>query len=183
MKKCKYTKQVQLAIILCFFVIFVFFVSKGNPPNSPESILTQEQKTPKVLSYLHGNNTFRLMYEGNMKFSNLFQREGAQETETVIFSSPEKNKGFQIFIAEYENTAPLTIETIALQNKNLDIFDPGAIDVNGEQGVVFLSAEKGTPTNTREIWFTHQGKIYQVSTYPDYGEKVMEMLTSWVWLE
>lgn len=187
MKKSTYTTHIQFVLVFIFFGLVVFFLhaSLWNKDGSPEvrRHADTEEATPTTALYLHSDTSFEFTFPSDLKFSNLVGGEDQATTETVLFSSLEKNKGFQIFIAPYSSTAPLTIESIAANNKTMQIFDPGQVTINGEPGVIFLAGEKGSTATTREVWFTHQGKIYQISTYPDFEKTVLMILPTWKWLK
>jgi len=126
------------------------------------------------------DGTFSFSYPEYLNNSALLVGENADE-QIILFNSTEPVVGFQIRISPFDEDIALTPERIGRDLPDLDLREPELISVAGVQAVVFLSNE-GT-LETRQIWFVRGGRLYQISTYIEFDERMVKILESWRWQE
>ncbi|MBI4159562.1 hypothetical protein HY504_00135 [Candidatus Wolfebacteria bacterium] len=87
--------------------------------------------------------------------------------DTVLVQNAEEKSGFQIYITPFDEAEPLTAARIMEDLPASEVIDPKDVLI-GEgkaiNAVIFLSTSPSFG-KTREIWFTHEGNLYQVTTY------------------
>ena len=139
-----------------------------------------DASTKKV--YLHSDSSFTFSIPGDFNYSNLAEtQDGGAQAESVIFVGNSASRNFQIHISDYGDNTPLTPQIILKDIPDLLIESPEKIAVGGSQGIVFISGPKDGTLRTREIWFTHNGKLFQISTYKDFDNQMVDILSTWKW--
>jgi len=189
MSNASYHTKVFLAffICICLFFGFKFYPKQYNTTGDKESSKKLDQhksnqtKVVENTTYIHSDNSFKFNFSDNLKFSNLAEDELGASNETIIFSSTEINKGFQIFISSYFGDAPLGINMIIKGNPDIEVFNSQAIDFSFGKVISFLAKPEGADFTTREIWFTHEGKLYQASTFIESEKDLEKVLNTWEW--
>ena len=97
---------------------------------------------------------------------------------TVVFRKGYEEVGFQIFITPLSG-APLSTEVIELSHPYVETGSITATTV-GSSTPAFALAGKGPRLGpSREIWFAHNGHVFQVVTYPDQGASLTDILKTW----
>lgn len=100
--------------------------------------------------------------------------------ETIIFQEPDGGKkGFQIFITPFGEDVTLTRERILKDISTLAIDEPQeAVIGNAIHALIFFSNDPRIG-QTREVWFTNKGYLYEVTTYAEYDTWLAHILSSW----
>jgi len=55
------------------------------------------------------------------------------------------------------------------------IKDPQTVEIAGEEALVFFSKDTDIG-DVREVWFVHQDRLYQASTYAKYDELLAKVM-------
>lgn len=101
------------------------------------------------------------------------------EQTTILLQHTEKRVGLQIVITELEERVELSDEYIAREIPSVAVLDPQPVRIGGERrGLVFLSRNEAFG-ESREIWFTHRGHLYQVSSYATLDPFVKAVFSTW----
>ncbi|PJE69041.1 hypothetical protein COU96_01905, partial [Candidatus Shapirobacteria bacterium CG10_big_fil_rev_8_21_14_0_10_38_14] len=166
-----------LAIALLFGAIY-FVVSNKKSPQSEEvsnnineyqSVSGNEQTFTIAQSEDGENNIYtdsqyKFSFEYPKNFTATKFQEG-EEGDTILVQEKESKKSFQIFISPFDEPGPLTKERVKQDLPDLIINNPEQrVLKNGAVALVFFS-EESSIGETREIWFVHNGYLYQISTY------------------
>lgn len=167
-----------LFVCICLFLGFRFYT---NSNIKTEERTTEQAKVVEKVTYIHTDNTFKFNYPGDLKFSNLAEDTVGASNETIIFSSLEPKKGFEIFISPYFGNAPLGIDMIMKGNPDLDVSNSQAVDLPPGKIISFLAKPVGSDFTTREIWFVSGGNLYQVSAFIEFEQELNEIMKSWEW--
>jgi hypothetical protein len=96
---------------------------------------------------------------------------------TVTFEDVADGKEFQMFIVPYAN-AEITTERIKLDIPSGVKEGEENIVVDGVRGTKFFSQDK-LLGNTREIWFIHNGFLYEVTTHKELDAWMTDILATW----
>ena len=181
MQDNSYKKQVVLVLVISVVLLLVWGIYNYAKKNSGVYNSSQSGQNEGTLPYLHGDNSFLFHFPNDFKFVNNSEDVNGETQETVIFNSTDPKRGFQVFIAPFDSKSPFSLEDIKGSNTELEISDSKNLTVGGEKSISFLSKIKGTNFSTLEIWLIHEGKIYQISTYPEFEAELLDILPSWKW--
>lgn len=179
--KLKIIIIVVLLAIIGAITLFGGFknMGKGGIGQNAEEVRGSADST-KV--YLHSDESFSFSFPGDFTFSALEGADSAgAKVETSIFSGITGDRNFQIHITTYREQEQLTAEVIQQSLPDLLMEEPQVIAVAGAKGVAFLSGPKDSTFRTREIWFSHNGKLYQVSTIREFDDQMVNILSTWKW--
>ena len=180
-----------LAIALLFGAIY-FVVSNKKSPQSEEvsnnineyqSVSGNEQTFTIAQSEDGENNIYtdsqyKFSFEYPKNFTATKFQEG-EEGDTILVQEKESKKSFQIFISPFDEPGPLTAERVLQDLPDLIINNPEQrVLKNGAVALVFFS-EESSIGETREIWFVHNGYLYQISTYKELDSLVAKIISTW----
>ena len=121
---------------------------------------------------------FKFRYPSDFKVGRFLQGEG----EMIVVQNPAKKIGFQIYIENVEEDINMTPERIKQDIQDVRILDyePMVFKTEGgRQGLSFISDSKDFGGRSREIWFTHKGVLYQISTYAYADAFLQKVLGTW----
>lgn len=189
MLQSKFHRFAIVVIILCVAALILYgshkkgiSLGQTHSTSTMQTTDTEHGDPSSKKVYLHGDNSFTFSFPGDFNFSNLAETtESGAQAETVLFVGSDANRNFQIHISSYNDKAPITAEMIKRDIPDLLIESPERIGVDGAQGVAFISGPKDGTLRTREIWFAYNGKLYQISTYQDFDNQMVDILASWKW--
>ena len=113
------------------------------------------------------------------------------DSATLVFREEDKNKpekerlGFQIFITPFGEEETITPERIQKDLPFAVVEDPQQVIINPEasaeeeiQALLFWSNDPDIG-RTREVWFTKNGYLYEITTYADLNEWLPLILSTW----
>jgi hypothetical protein len=186
-------KVIGLIIVIMVIVIAASFLMRysvgepsfrqsldGQANNSQTNNSTSGNSLPagQTSSLTHRSPDFSLSYPDNLGTSSIKESDGS---ETIVFNdSNQRHVGFQIYISSYKDTAPINREFVATAFPLLKIENPVEI-IFGDNvhGLVFTSNDLSIG-KTRELWFAHNGYLYQVTTYAALDSWLAEIFKSWI---
>ena len=127
-------------------------------------------------SYTDPTYGFSVWLPKNFIVSSLPEDQG----EVIIAEHPTLNLGFEVFITPFDEEGPLTVDTIRESNPSLTVKEPMESELEDVTPAVrFVSEDPalgGSRSNeTRQIWFTRDGNLFQVIMYSDN----IEWLGAW----
>jgi len=98
-----------------------------------------------------------------------------ENVKVLVFSKANSEESFQIFIMPYDEPGPITPERILIDQPEMVIKDPQTVQIAGEEALVFFSTDPDIG-DVREVWFVHQDRLYQASTYAKYDELLAKVM-------
>jgi hypothetical protein len=103
--------------------------------------------------------------------------------EAVVVQNVVAKQGFQVYITPIDEDIQITQERIKTDIPGWKVLDPqpvllGVNDTDG-RGLAFKS-ENPTFGQSREVWFTYGGYLYQVSTYLVLDSLLQQVMNTWV---
>ena len=114
-------------------------------------------------TYRNSTYGFSLAYPTELTVDEFDEGEGSR---TIVFRKGEENVGFQIFITPYQ-AATLSQEGLKRIAPSLAIENAKATTVGtATPALAFTSKAPGIGVS-RELWFAHDGRLFEVTTYPD----------------
>jgi len=194
--------SLRFKIFTAIFIIFLFGVgayffilNKERKEGTQFNFKTETTSRATILGdgfkkFSHPKYNFSLEYPEELGIEAFRETDDA---ETVIFkklgqneSTPREEKiGFQIFIAPFEEgeKGPLTTERILEDVQFLTIDEPQEVILgisSSEEEVralIFLSDDPDIG-KTREVWFTHGGYLYEITTYAHLDSWLAQILST-----
>lgn len=166
----------------------LFFYSKPNKDVGPEATKPEGEFSPaqtlgnEYELYTHPNPAFSLEYPKG--FEATAYDEG-DEAWTIVFQG-EEGEGFQIFVSLYEGEE-VTVEKVLEDLPGTIVEEPLVVVINPEvenstRALIFWS-EDTTIGRTREVWFLHEGRMYEVTARASFDEELVKIMSSWRFLE
>ena len=98
-----------------------------------------------------------------------------ENVKVLVFSKANSEESFQIFIMPYDEPGPITPERILIDQPDIVMKDPQTVPIAGEEALVFFSTDPDIG-DVREVWFVHQDRLYQTSTYAKYDELLAKVM-------
>ena len=87
----------------------------------------------------------------------------------------EAGESFQIFAMPFDESGPITPERIFIDQPDMVMKDPQTVQIAGEEALVFFGTDPDIG-DVREVWFVHQDRLYQASTYAKYDELLAKVM-------
>lgn len=124
--------------------------------------VSEPGSSENVLRYTSRAFGFSLEYPKELSVQEYDEGEGSA---TILFQVPEEQKGFQLFVTPYAGTE-ITGERIQKDIQSGVVLNPQEV-VLGKDGIRGLIFESEAPIigKSREVWFIHDGKLYEFTTY------------------
>jgi hypothetical protein len=102
-----------------------------------------------------------------------------EDGETILFQKENEKEGFQIFISPYEGDFPLTKDQILKDVPSVSLEDMQEVIIgDGTRALIFWTEDERVG-KTREVWFSHNGDLYEITTYADLDLWLAKILSSW----
>jgi hypothetical protein len=98
------------------------------------------------------------------------------EGEVIVAEHPTFNLGFEVFISPFDGEESLAVDTIRQSNPSLMVKEPVETELNDGTAAVRFASDDPALGQTRQIWFAHDGNLFQVVMYSDN----IEWLDAWV---
>lgn len=143
------------------------------PEKMPTS-LPPEELPDNVRRYTNSYHKFSLVYPRELQVQEYVEDNG---TRTILFETTTHEQGFQIYITPYAG-ANVTREQFLKDQPSGVYKDPTNISVDGVPAIMFYG-DSGLTGPTREIWFIHNGFLYEVTTYKELDAWLAEIMKTW----
>jgi hypothetical protein len=182
----KKTKSIIIAIVI-ILIIGVAYLAIGKKSLNFGKWKNQSENgashSSKAGIYAHIDGDFTFEYPSDFTFTDLYETDDTTkaEKENIIFHGKDSKDNFQIVISGFDEE-PVTLARVKREVPSLGLSDAQEISIEGARGVIFSSTDADTKMATREIWFSHAGILYQISTYPEFDSRMADILTTWKWM-
>ena len=187
------TRNIILSVVIILIVAGIGFALRqksktndgetsplGFPDIKPELSLGQNGDN---IVYTADDNSFSFNYPKDFVLTSLVETDEktSEQKQNLIFKGQGDKDNFQIFITKFDSSSPLTVAQIQSEIPDLNMESPQEIAIDDARGVIFFSTDSQTKFKTREIWLSHGGNLYQITTYPEFDTKIASILSSWKW--
>ena len=171
--------QIILTLVVAIGILFsFFFVGKS----SSDIKITTQINGDKTLEYKNTTRQFSILYPEDLSFKEYDEGGG---TYTIVFeektdstSSPQAaDKGFQIFFTPYSEPQ-VSPERFLLDVPSGVRKDVLNLEVDGVLGTSF-SSTNASLGETWEVWFIHEGFLYEVTTLKPLEPLLNEVIQTW----
>src|SRR6266511_4938895 len=113
--------------------------------------------------YTHPELGFSFRYPSNLRLNEIPHGEGS---ELILVEDPaHARQGFQVFYMPYDDAELLTEARIKQDVPDITMEDAAPVQVAGEQGISFVQLQSPDVGKTYEVWFVHDGTLYEAATY------------------
>jgi hypothetical protein len=128
-------------------------------------------------TYTHAELGFSFRYPRAFRVNEIPQGEG---NELVVVEDPlHARQGFQVFTQPYDEEGPLTEARIRQDVPDIAMEQAAPVDVAGVPGISFVQLQTADIGTTYEVWFVHQGTLYEVATYAPHAADLKAILATW----
>lgn len=148
-------------------VIGTFFDASNN-------IQSSQNEKEEYRQYLNTVRGFSLRYPKELSVK---EYDEGDETYTILFEDKTGEKGFQIFFTPYK------YDTIVRSRILKDVpsgkfTEPVEVIISsGIRALAFFS--EGNLGRMREIWFLHNGYLYEATSYANLDDWLAEIMQTW----
>ena len=177
-------RQKVFVFISLLIAIALLFLYKGNQPKqtpSAQSVATTTEQSPSSRAVPEGMHEYRsaayhfsLFYPQELTVGERPEGGGAA---TITFQNVEKGEGFQIFITPY-NESQVSEERFRQDVPSGVRESLTNVVVDGATGAAFYSTSIALGA-TREVWFVHDGFLYEVTTLKPLDTWLGKIIQTW----
>ena len=155
-------------------LVFTSDVSPATGPETSSAGAPARTLPAGMKEYRSSAYHFSLFYPRELSVTEYAEGSGAT---TVTFQNVEKAQGFQIFIVPYRESQ------VSAKRFRQDV--PSgvrksltSVTVDGSAGAAFLS-ENAALGATKEVWFTHGGFLYEITTLAPLDAWLAPVIQTW----
>ncbi len=99
---------------------------------------------------------------------------------TFSFQDPDTNEGFEIYVTPYPDTK-VTEQRFKLDEPSGVMDQPTAVVIGGVTATMFFG-HNDILGDTREVWFTHDSYLYEVTTFKELDSWLGQIMQTWKFL-
>lgn len=142
----------------------------SDPQKLRGEILPSSAAGKKI--YKSTTPSFSLSYPEELSVKEFDEGQGAT---TIVFQGPGEENGFQLFITPYRE-AQISEARIKQDLKGATMKDSKEIILAGNVRATLFTSESPIIGESREVWFIHDGYLYEATTYAAWEGKLAEIL-------
>ena len=185
--KINMNKIIFFAILIVIVVTLLFlFVGKDdisttfgiqeNVENTETEIATRSIPDGATL-YENKHFGFSLLYPEELQVKEFDEKNGSW---TIVFEDAVMQKGFQIFTLPYYEEE-ITMERIQMDVQGGGIKEPkeALIGDDGNVRALIFWSDGSILGETREVWFIHDGLLYEVTAPAELDVWLAEIMKTW----
>lgn len=150
-----------IAVIIAAGLYFIRSSSKSD--QAAEA--SQSAVSGDTVQYKNVDRGFTIQYPKELSVKDF---DEGDTTHTITFQDDKTANGFQVFFTPYSGDQ-ITRSRMLKDIPSGDFTDPQEIVINGSiRALAFFS--KGDDGEMREVWFLHDGYLFEVTAYKDLDE-------------
>ena len=107
----------------------------------------------------------------------VYADEDEHGSRTITFESPDDEHAYQIFVVPYEEST-ITPERFSTDAPSGVMIDPKETKIDGAPAKSFFGYNDQMG-ETWEVWFIHDGFLYEVTTYKPLDGWLNSILQTW----
>lgn len=139
---------------------------------SRENVQPEIQTVTEEGRYTHSRYGFSLIVSSSTEVQ---QYKEGNASETIVFTDTELGTYFQVFVTPYVDDE-ITKERLAMDVPGGVIREPTEVVIgDGIHAVLFYSEDPAVGT-LRELWFMHEGFLYEVSTPEQFDAYIASVM-------
>ena len=117
---------------------------------------------------------FSLYYPSSLKVTEYSEGHGASD---ITFEALDYSQGFQVYAMPYDERQG-RVKRFKLDEPSGVMHNATATSVGGAQATSFVGYNS-TMGTTSEVWFIHNGILYEVATYKELDAWLQPITQSW----
>jgi hypothetical protein len=122
----------------------------------------------------HSEPTFSFSYPAEWVVTSFEDAEG----ETVLLRDRSTNGDVQLYLTPFDEAIVLTAARIKQDLPSLSVIDPLQVEIGKRvSGVYFKSVKEGIG-EAQEVWFVHEGFLYQITAVKTHPKALADILAS-----
>jgi hypothetical protein len=126
--------------------------------------------------YTHPELGFSFRYPRGYTLTELPQ----EEQGVVLVEDPTRpRQWFQVFSMPYDEAGPLTEARIRQDVPDITMEHPAPVQVAGVSAISFVQFQTADVGKTYEVWFVHNGTLYEAATSADQAAALQDILSTW----
>jgi hypothetical protein len=148
---------------------------------TPEAAAAASRYAAAPFTHTYTNPTygFSFQYPDGLAIGEWTDPADGGDATTVLIQNVPENVFFQIYITPWSDPeTPLTAALIEEAAPQLQVHDARPIIVGGVDGIMF-SAEAPNQGDSVQVWFVHDGALFEIDTYAEQLPLVSKVLASW----
>ena len=146
-------------------------ISVGVVPPAPVT-------STDTLRYRDPKGRFSFASSADFKVTTVPDGEGGEML--TVQNSKNTKEGLQIRIQQADEDIAITPERIRADIPDLMVNEPQTFTLDGKaRGTMFVSDDPSFDDESREVWFSYERTVYQISTYLKYDSLVQKILGTW----
>lgn len=149
-------------------------VAKAPAPLQPVAAAPTRSVPEGQREYRSASYHFSLIYPATLSAHEYTE---ANEAQTITFEGSDDTHAFQIYVVPYDGTT-VDEARFKLDEPSGVRKEPTDIVVGGTKATMFLG-NNPIMGDTREVWFIHDGYLYEVSTYKDFDAWLSGIMATW----
>ncbi len=182
MRKNSVIVIVILGMFLAAVLGFVFGRSNTSPLIDPEGSALEGigpigAPVPIGNEMMNYTSKFGFSFEYPSELGQVSDRDEGGGAHTVVFESASGEKGFQIYVQPYQGTT-ISQSKFREDNPSGVMNEPLEVLIGGVRATIFYGNVEGFG-ETREVWFIHNGYLYEIVTYKELDTWLAEILKTW----
>jgi hypothetical protein len=128
----------------------------------------------------YSNTAYGFSFEYPKEFTIGQFYDGEGESIVLQSASSSDRSGLQIFIAPADAPVEITPSLIQKELPGTAVKNPQKIELDGKaKGMLFESNNPAFDGKSAELWFYYNGNVYQVTSYPEWADKMTEIMGTW----
>jgi hypothetical protein len=140
---------------------------------TPRATTLQMHGAPNTRTYTNAAYDFSLTYPTDLSISNYDEGDGMK---SILFQKPHVHVGFEMFITPDPGDNPLTPTDIELDFPGLQMEGTESLTVGTGTPAVAFASDVSNFGPVAELWFTHDGYLFEIVTYPTLGPWLSQII-------
>jgi len=137
------------------------------------------ESSAKAVRYTHPMYGFSFEKPDGYTVGSFNDGQGGETVVVQKTSNDVAKSGFQIYIYDALEPVELTPQLIKEELPGTNVNNPKKIILDGAPGIMFDSNSSSFEGSSFEIWFIHQGFVYQISSYSEFASELQNIIGSW----
>ncbi len=166
----------------------------ANPAPSPNNPAPSNPRPKLSKTYYNKELGIYFNYPEGFNVSGFAEGDAGY---TILAQKPNAKESFQIFVSDFDEPGPITPERVKKDVPDMVIEDPKQVLIgmfstssnnnnfsssgveklpSGKIPALIFFGKSESLGRTREVWFVHSGKLYQLTTYADLDSLIGPIL-------
>ena len=146
-------------------------LSASSSSTSSDATFSTSPKTAATVVPPHGTSYHNKQYHFSLTYPSdlsVDQYDEGHGTKSIAFQKGDEPLGFQMFITP-DPDEPITLAQVKADFSTLAMQDIETVTIG--TGTPALAFSSNTPDlgPTRELWFVHDGYLFEITTYSNLG--------------